>query len=74
MRIMILLSAAAAMAGCGGSEPRSSSYFEAHPDEARRIVAGCKAGTLRGDECSAADIAIQTLDGRDRMRRFLGRD
>lgn len=74
MRSTILFAACAALAACGQSEPRSTVYFEAHPDEARRIVAGCKDGTVRGDECANADIAVQTLDGRERMRRFMGKD
>lgn len=58
--------------GCGESAPRSATYFEAHPDEARQIANGCKDGSIRSDECAAADIAVQTIEGRERTKRFLG--
>lgn len=61
-----------AIAGCSPSEPRSTQYFEAHVDEARQIVEGCRDGSVRGAECDNADIAVQTVEARERRKRFLG--
>lgn len=71
--ILIIL-CSSALAACGQSEPRSTSYFEAHLDEARKVVASCRSGATRGDECANADIAVQTAEGRERFKKFLGRE
>lgn len=60
------------LSACGQGEPRSTQYFEAHIDEARQVVADCRDGSMRGDECANADIAVQTVDGRERFKRFRG--
>lgn len=60
----------AVLAGCGRSEPRSKQYFDAHLDEARKIVAGCRDGSVTGGECDNADIAVQEADARERSARF----
>ncbi|WP_097091777.1 hypothetical protein [Novosphingobium sp. Chol11] len=54
------------------TEPRGKPYFAAHLDEARQIVAGCAAGSVRGDECSNAEQAVVEAEGRDRFKRFMG--
>ncbi|WP_231737167.1 hypothetical protein [Sphingopyxis sp. A083] len=41
-------------------------------DEARKVVADCQDGSTRGDECTNANIAEQTVDGRERFRCFRG--
>ncbi|EQB11357.1 MULTISPECIES: EexN family lipoprotein [Sphingobium] len=64
------LAAILAVAGCAKQEPRSKQYFDAHLDEARQIVAGCKEGATRGDECNNADLAVQEADAKERLRRF----
>lgn len=64
--------AALAVAGCGQTEPRSTQYFEAHIDEARKIVDGCRDGSVRGDECGNADIAVRAADAKDRRQKFFG--
>jgi hypothetical protein len=53
--------------------PRATQYFAANLDEARRIVAGCRNGSVRGDECANAEQAISTAEGRERTKRFLGK-
>lgn len=61
------------VAACGQSEPRSTQYFEAHIGEARKIVSDCRDGSMRGDECANADVAVQTVDGRERFKKFRDR-
>ncbi len=54
------LAAAMAMASC--SPPaRSTSYFEAHPEDAAKVAANCKAGEARGAECESAETAITKM-------------
>lgn len=52
---------------------RSKSYFAAHLDEARRIVTGCAAGSVQGDECANAEQAVTEAEGQNRLKRFLGK-
>ena len=55
------------------SEARGMQYFVAHIDEARRIVAGCRDGSVRGGECATADQAITRVEAQERQKRFLGK-
>lgn len=54
------------------SEPRGTQYFVAHIDEARRVVNGCRNGSVRGGECATAEEAIIKVDAAERTKRFLG--
>jgi len=51
---------------------RGTQYFAANLDEARQIVAGCREGAVRGDECGNAEQAVIAADSRDRFKRFTG--
>lgn len=73
LRLPPILLLGLTLSACGQSEPRSAQYFEAHVDEAREIVAACRNGSERGDECANADIAVQTVEGRERFERFRGK-
>lgn len=53
-------------------EPRGKQYFAAHLDEARQVMAQRAEGTVRGDECFNADMAVTEADGRARHKRFFG--
>ena len=66
-----VIGALAVLTGCSASEPRSPEYFAAHLDEAREIVAGCTEGSVRGGECTNANLAVEEAKGRARFRRFL---
>lgn len=55
------------------AEPRATQYFAAHLDEARQVVAGCQAGSVRGGECANAEQAVTEAEGKDRFRRFMGK-
>ncbi len=63
---------ALSIAGCAQSEPRSTQYFDAHIDEARQIVGGCRDGSVRGEECDNAERAVKTVAAKERTKRFLG--
>jgi hypothetical protein len=52
--------------------PRGTQYFAANLDEARKIIAGCRDGSVRGDECAHAEQAVATAESRARTKRFLG--
>jgi len=53
--------------------PRGARYFTANLDEARRIVEECRNGSVRGDECANAEQAVVEAEGRDRLKRFMGK-
>ncbi|SNT29822.1 hypothetical protein [Sphingopyxis indica] len=69
--------APAASQGAGLTAPagdaRSTQYFAANLDEARETVAQCAAGTVRGQECANAEIAIVEAEGKERFDAFMGR-
>lgn len=60
------------LAACGSSEPRGMQYFSAHPDEAVQVVADCANGTVRGDECYNAEVAVSKAKAKERSKRFFG--
>lgn len=57
------------LAGCQ-AEPRSASYFEAHPEDARRVVTACKDGTHRGLECESARSGLAAIEAEERLKLF----
>lgn len=61
------------LAACGQSEPRSTQYFEKNIEEARKVASACANGSQTGTECANADVAIQTVEGRERFERFRGK-
>lgn len=52
--------------------PRGTQYFAANLDEARKIIAACRDGSVRGDECAHAGQAVEAAEGRANTKRFLG--
>ena len=54
------------------AEPRGKQYFAAHLDEARQAMTQCAEGSVRGDECFNAEMAVTEADGRARHKRFFG--
>jgi len=54
------------------AEPRGKQYFAAHLDEARQVLTQCAEGSVRGDECFNAEMAVTEADGRARHKRFFG--
>lgn len=61
-----------AVAASAEMAPRATQYFVAHLDEARRVVAGCQSGSLRGAECENAGQAVTEAEGKNRFRKFMG--
>lgn len=68
------ITAAIALAGCGRAEPRSEEYFHAHLDEARQVVAKCRDGSTRGEECANADYAVQLANAEAQRDRSFGKN
>lgn len=63
---------ACGLTACAEAEPRGVQYFAEHLDEAREIVAGCREGMVRGEECANAGMAVEEADAKERFRRFRG--
>lgn len=61
--------ALAALAGCSPA-PRSASYFEAHPEEAAKVVVDCASGVHRGQECVNAKAGAAAIRRDGRMDRY----
>lgn len=70
--MLAVLVCAYGLTGCGRAEPRSTGYFREHLDEARQIVASCRDGTVRGEECANAGMAVEEAEAKERFRRFRG--
>jgi hypothetical protein len=51
-------------------QPRSESFFEAHPDQAARVVAACATGVHRGQECETASAALARVRDDERMKFY----
>ncbi|HEX5775440.1 MAG TPA: EexN family lipoprotein [Caulobacteraceae bacterium] len=69
MRGRAVLAALVGLAGCS-PEPRSTAYFEAHGQEAARVVADCGGGTHRGQECANAQAGIAAVERQARMAAY----
>lgn len=54
------------------SSARGKPYFEANLDQARRVVAECRDGSVRGDECANAEQAVTEAEGQARFKKFMG--
>lgn len=67
MRVGLLL--LVALSTCS-PEPRSAAYFEAHLEEAIRVVARCRNGDHRARECDHAAAALAAADRKARMDRY----
>jgi len=68
-RLLLLLVAVAGLAACS-PQPRSSEYFVAHPEEAKRVVADCTAGSRRGEECANATAGVAAAESAERMKLY----
>jgi hypothetical protein len=61
MRATIIGLTVATLTACS-PQPRSASYFEAHQQEATKVVADCAAGSHRGQECANAQAAVAAAE------------
>ncbi|MGH6971675.1 MAG: EexN family lipoprotein [Caulobacteraceae bacterium] len=65
MRALVLSLTIAGLGACS-PQPRSASYFQAHQEEAAKVVADCQTGAHRGEECvnAQAGVAAAKRDAR----------
>jgi outer membrane lipoprotein-sorting protein len=57
------------LAGCSAA-PRSASYFEAHPADAQAVLADCKSGQVRGEECQTARAGATASANKARLELY----
>lgn len=57
------------LAGCQPA-PRAASYFRAHPDETRVVLADCASGARRSAECDNAQAADAQLKSDARLSLY----
>lgn len=69
MRALVLALTVAGLAACA-PQPRSASYFEAHQDEAAKVVADCQTGAHRGQECVNAQASVAAAKRDARMNAY----
>lgn len=68
-RTLALLIGLTTLAGCS-AQPRSASYFQAHPTEAAQIVGDCKTGAARGEECANAQAGMAAAGNAERLKLY----
>ena len=68
-RVALTLLVCAEMVGCS-AQPRSASFFAAHLDAAKAVVADCRTAAHRGPECENAEAAVASAARDARMREF----
>jgi hypothetical protein len=68
-RVALTLLACAAGAACSG-QPRSVSFFAAHLDVAKAVIAECQSGAHRGRECENAEAGVASAARDARMAEF----
>ena len=51
-------------------QPRSTSYFEAHPEETAKVVVACARGDHRGQECANAQAGAAAIRRNVRMDAY----
>ena len=68
-RLPLVLIGVAGLAACS-PQPRSSDYFVAHQEEAKSVVADCKAGSHKGEECVNATAGVAAAESAERMKLY----
>ena len=68
-RLLLLVAVASSLAACSPS-PRSADYFIAHQDEAAHVLADCKRGVHRGQECVNATAGVAATESAQRMKLY----
>ncbi len=66
---LALALAFAGLAACS-PQPRSVSYFQAHQAEAAKVVADCRTGAHRGQECVNAQAGVAASRRDDRIDAY----
>jgi hypothetical protein len=66
---MLALAGLVGLAACS-PEPRGVAYFQAHRDEAARVVTDCRTGAHRGQECVNAQAGVAAVAREARINRY----
>jgi hypothetical protein len=74
MKLPLLAVATLAILSACNRQPRSEEYFSAHLDEARQVVAECRRGSIRGEECGNADYAVKLARAQALRDHFFMKD
>jgi hypothetical protein len=69
VRRAAILALPAALAACS-PQPRAASYFQAHPEEAGKVLVDCTAGAHRGAECANAQAAADQIRADARLTLY----
>lgn len=69
IRVVAVGLALVSLAGCSAA-PRSASYFDAHPDDAQAVLAACKSGQARGEECQTALAGATATANKARLELY----
>lgn len=69
MRALLLSLTVAGLGACS-PQARGASYFEAHADEAAKVVADCQTGAHRGQECVNAQAGVAAAKRNARMDAY----
>lgn len=72
--VTLTIAAAITLGACSRVEARSEDYFHDHLDEARQVVAECRDGSARGEECANADYAVQLAKAEAQRDHFFMKD
>lgn len=70
--LAVLLAPWLALLAACQPEPRSASYFEAHAEERAAVVADCRTGQHRGEECKNAQFAAEKAARTKTMNDYRG--
>ena len=69
MRSLAVLLLVALTAACD-AQPRSATYFHAHPVIAQNVADACRSGSYRGDECVNAEAGLSAVRRDERLEMF----
>ena len=67
--LSIVLPIALNLTACSAA-PRSAGYFEAHPADAQAVLARCRSGQARGEECQTALAGAKAAADQARLRLY----
>lgn len=66
---LVLATLLVGMAACS-PQPRSVDYFQAHQAEAEKVVADCRTGAHRGQECVNAQAGVAASRRHERLDAY----
>jgi hypothetical protein len=69
IRVGVTLLVGGLLAACS-PQPGSTDYYVANPDEAARVLAACKRGSQRGQDCVNATAGVAAGQSAERMKLY----